>query len=261
MKFELSSARTMKGFRILLGLGAVLFAGLPASAVLGSECSPMTPCPCAADGTCHPKRDTWGSYQTRWRPWPGETVSKAPTPVEPGKEDTTGEQLPKYVLPSPQQEDLRGPVKRPKPAKPKDEPTEVPAEAPANPGPVDELPLDNFELRGFDPQSTNTIPEALPAVEDGPPRLPASLRNALAAGPTIAQPVSTNSSATISANRSSSSLVPAQSAVVATPQVVPASAVQPISAIQLTNPAAQSVFGPADDQLQQAVYYETTNSQ
>jgi hypothetical protein len=47
----------------------------------------QTPPPCSPDGVCLPKWDTYGVYQTRWRPFPGDVVMAAPTPAGDGDEE------------------------------------------------------------------------------------------------------------------------------------------------------------------------------
>jgi hypothetical protein len=69
-----------------------------------------TPCPCAADGACYPKRDTWGHYQSRWRRWPydhrgtipGRELDRAPGALP--------DELPPVVLPPKEEEDRRAPM-------------------------------------------------------------------------------------------------------------------------------------------------------
>ena len=83
------------------------------SLALGGKPLPPSPPPCAPDGACYPKRDTWGYNVTRWRAWPGEDPV-VPTPVDVLPPD---EEIPLRPLerPDPRDEDLRGP-RRPAPA-------------------------------------------------------------------------------------------------------------------------------------------------
>lgn len=41
-----------------------------------------TPPPCAAEGVCYPKYETFGFYQTNWRRWPGDSDTSRPEPTE-----------------------------------------------------------------------------------------------------------------------------------------------------------------------------------
>lgn len=90
------------------------FAWLVAGATLlvpgrASAGHPPTPPPCVLDGVCLPKWETWGYYRTNWRPFPGDRVAAAPTPVElpESAEDQRG--LGGFEEPMPQDEIRSGP--------------------------------------------------------------------------------------------------------------------------------------------------------
>jgi hypothetical protein len=71
---------------------------------------PLPP-PCAAEGGCYPKRDTWGYYPNQWNRWPtdyGDDVSAAP-----GEKSV----LPSVIVPTPALEDKAAPA----PSEPKPE--------------------------------------------------------------------------------------------------------------------------------------------
>ena len=122
---------------------------------------PPTPCPCAADGTCQPN-GPWGHTPTKWRPWPGESLSQAPTTAE---EDETREQLqlPPFELPPIVKEGLRGPNKaRPPKSKREDQDAAEAAQdnalEPAAPMPAVD-PLEGFDPGGIDvPDQFNLEP-------------------------------------------------------------------------------------------------------
>src|SRR5262245_42377404 len=63
-----------------------------------------TPPPCCADGVCDAHAGTYGWFQTRWRPWAGESVNPGAVPTAPAAGG-----LPPYVRPTPENEDLRAP--------------------------------------------------------------------------------------------------------------------------------------------------------
>jgi hypothetical protein len=119
---------------------------------------PATPCPCAVDGSCQPN-GPWGHTQTRWRPWPGDVVSEAPTPAE---EAETREKLrlEPFELPPPEKENQRGPntSKRPKAEKA----AEGAPEAKDNQAPEPALPLpDLAPFEEAQPEGGLQIPKDL----------------------------------------------------------------------------------------------------
>jgi|GEM_PF-2467721 len=244
---------------------------------------PATPCPCAADGMCYPRRETWGNYKTHWRAWPGETVGLSPTPADGG---TPGmkEQLPPYMRPSVDQEDLRGPVKPIRPAAPAADgaaaaveaglpplnggaqpaqpggaaPGGAPAAAPAEEGEEAAPPAnDALELPGFGPQGSL---QPLPQLEEGPPALPAGLSQALSAQPGTAvnltqQPMQRP---TVAANPSAV-VRPVINAVPSNSRYVTPAAAIDTSHIELANPAAKNVQKSMEQDLEQAIYFEASD--
>ncbi|MEM6656419.1 MAG: hypothetical protein AAF596_11480 [Planctomycetota bacterium] len=154
---------------------------------------PPLPPPCAVDGSCKPKRDTFGYYSTRWRTWPGERSLAETTldaerslpplqPIDPKLEDReapapseevgieSGEDRPQPELPA------LPPILGPPAPEPGDE-----AETPAGPRGVPRLPPLGASYRG-----PNTTPpyvqaaarEIAPDAVDGPPSLPNGLPKA-----------------------------------------------------------------------------------
>lgn len=229
-------------------------------------CGETTPCPCAADGICRPKRETWGFYESRWRTWPGE-----PTPRPRAADSQTPDEadapqnLPEYELPLPEQEDLRVP---PKSKKKKDgdeesdageEPIEIPGAAPFGlpaeepgqllPGP-EAAPADEG---GFDIDPFGVLPE-VPQMEDAPPALPASLRQAVAPKrmPRVARRTP----------------MPQVKQVVAKGlNITPEMLAQPVRQVSWNQPTSMPVINPAaaiqpsvaKEPLQQAIYIESTD--
>jgi hypothetical protein len=184
--------------------------------------------------------------------------------------------LPPYIVPTPDKEDLRGPVRPKRAAAPATAPEAVdngleglpplpqnqapPAEGeqPAEPA-AEEAPgaLDNLDLPGFGPPQGLLQP--LPRIEDGPPALPSTLSHAITMG----------NGAAIQANfptRVTATAVPAPSASANYTRPQPKTAepqshfVTPAAAnIELTNPAAKNVQKTMDQDLQQAIYYEASD--
>mgnify|MGYP001288014891 FL=1 len=212
-----------------------------------------TPCPCAADGTCHPRRETWGTYLTQWRVWPGEQANIVPEP-EKAVESDIRSQLPIIERPRPDEEDLRGPAKPVAPEAPQ-EPTAVGAEEvpAAEAAPAAEAPAnDGLQLPGFDPQGSL---HQLPQIEDVPPALPKSLSQAmLVQSVPIQAPTQTmqRRSVTVIANSASAT----QQSVRHDPLVSPTTATTQPGPIELGNPAADRVYQPTAQDLQHAIYYE-----
>jgi len=199
-------------------------------------CQPETPCPCAADGVCRPKSESWGHYKTRWRSWPGEQHGQQPALADPT--DGPEQALPPFETPIPEQEDLRGPAKDKKEKTRKgaadsgadDRATDEPGQL--LPGPED-LPV-------FDPQGHQLD---LPTLDDAPPALPESLRQAA-----------------LSMN------MPQISARHQLPTALPSTTQPPVHqanwqrpALGLINPASVTVLEPESNALQQAIYYEASD--
>ena len=253
-------------------LAAAIVMGLSvAGSALAHGPHPATPCPCAADGMCYPKRDTWGFYKTNWRAAPGDTIG-TPTPADAATPEIR-KQLEPYIRPLPEEEDLRGPAKPVRPAAPAGQPAvgaggQVPVqgelEQPAEPAeeapaaaPADGLDLPGLPgLPGFGPQGSLN---PLPRIEEGPPALPRALSAALSSLP----PQSNVEYATVVANPVSA--VPAvKSAIpVANSRYVSPVSTANVGNIELANPAAKNVQKSMDQDLQHAIYLESSelNSQ
>jgi hypothetical protein len=233
---------------------------------------PATPCPCAADGTCYPKRDTWGFYKTNWRPAPGEKVGRGPTPAGQDAQERMQE-LPNLIRPLPEQEDLRGPVKPTRPAAVNTEVNAAPpasgplpaaggqqppvggAQPPAEGGeaaPAEAPAADGLDLPGFGPQGSF---QPLPQIEDAPPALPSGLSQALTALPNTNS--ASSSKTTVVANpvgaiRPVLSALPVANSNYVTP-------VANVQRIELANPAAKNVQKSMNQDLEQAIYLESTD--
>jgi hypothetical protein len=98
----------------LMSTAALLLGAMLAPDARGWQ-QPATPCPCEADGTCRPK-GLWGYAQTKWRPWPGDTLGQVSTSVEEA-EIRKELQLEPFEKPPITKEGQRGPniTKPPKP--------------------------------------------------------------------------------------------------------------------------------------------------
>ncbi len=225
---------------VAVGALALLLAGFECASYANS-CLPQIPAPCAADGVCRPNRGTWGYSKTRWRPWPGETVGQGPTPADAAGE-ADEKALAPFETPPPEEENLRGPAKSKK-AKADEEadveipPMELPGIPPAAEGPAadesDPFAPGPEALPVFDPQTNQSEVPATPSMDDAPPALPASLRQA---------------ARQLSAPQSEAMVQPIRQA----------SWKQPTS-IALINPAS-AIVAPSDTEpLQQAIYYEASD--
>ncbi len=219
-------------------------------------CGPTTPCSCAADGICRPKRDTWGHYHTRWRTWPGEKIERSP--VEAGESEDEDTQLPDDLedleLPKKEQEDLRvAPKAKKKRTADEAAPLEIPGADPAPllPGP-EEAPAEEGPI-DFDPFSE--LPE-LPQMEDAPPALPPSLRQAALemskARVATAKPKSRQQARP---PRIAMNITPEMLA----PPVRQVSWQQQQSSMPQVNPASAVQTSAAEQPLQQAIYYEASD--
>lgn len=64
---------------------AVIFGSGLCAAAMATTTIPGSPpriaAPCSPDGACLPRYETWGWYETRWRPFPGDVITQAPTPA------------------------------------------------------------------------------------------------------------------------------------------------------------------------------------
>jgi len=85
--------------------------------------------PCSPDGACLPRVETWGWYETRWRPFPGDSIAGMPTdarPDEAGGEEQ--DELGGPKIPSSTEETRVGPEKPPRTGGRAPAPTLPPAE-------------------------------------------------------------------------------------------------------------------------------------
>lgn len=124
---------------------------------------PPTPLPCAAEGVCLPKRETWGVSKTRWRPWPGEKAGLQPTQSAAAAADKPDDAFPPYERPSVDEEDLRG-----KPQKKKDHTESTAPHEESTP----ELPSLELEGRALPQQLPN--PEPSQVIHEALLQLPAA---------------------------------------------------------------------------------------
>lgn len=248
-------------------LAATIVMGLTvAGSAMAHGPHPATPCPCAADGTCYPKRDTWGFYRTNWRAAPGDNVGRVPTPAGQGSQERLQE-LPNLVRPLPEQEDLRGPVRPTRPSataegaeappaasgqQPPAEDAQAPAEG-AEAAPAVAPPAGGLDLPGFGPQGSF---QSLPQIEDAPPALPTGLSRALTQMPGNS---TASSKTTVMVNPVNSVRPVVRSLPVANSDyVTPVSNTQ---GIELANPAAKKVQKTMDQSLEQAIYFEASDLQ
>jgi hypothetical protein len=80
-----------------------------------------TPPPCCADGRGYSRPETFGVYETRWRPWPIQNLG--PSAPQTG-EEALKNQVPRFEAPPAEEEDRKAPP----PSTPREEP---PARVPA----------------------------------------------------------------------------------------------------------------------------------
>jgi hypothetical protein len=117
--------------------------GLCAAATASSFAGGGAPIPpCSPDGMCLPRVETWGWYETRWRPFPGDTIAGMPTEARPGAADGDAQdELGGPRIPSASEETRVGPERPPRSGGRAPEPTLPPAggvgpAVPEGPGPV-----------------------------------------------------------------------------------------------------------------------------
>lgn len=242
----MSHFRTFKQSCLAASALTLILAGFESSSYAVGDClggcAPQVPCPCAADGVCRPKRATWGYSQTRWRTWPGEQLGQQPTLADGATPDQVeGEALVPFETPPAEQEDLRGPAKAKVDRSDDEEATDE-----AIDGAVDDpavlLPGPEA-LPAFDPQGNNQDDQfELPQMEDAPPALPASLRQAARSLDMLQQ--TTNQQPTTTQN------------IAASPVQQASWTGQP--SIALINPAS-AIVPPQGETLQQAIYYEASD--
>lgn len=84
----------------------VLLSAAGASIAMG-QCRPPAPLPLCSRWHVIRKRETWGSYTTQWRPFPGDSLGLTPTAAEEKAADLQRE-LPTYIVPTPDKEDRAG---------------------------------------------------------------------------------------------------------------------------------------------------------
>ncbi|MCA9241221.1 MAG: hypothetical protein KDA37_13520 [Planctomycetales bacterium] len=139
--------------RILSSATALVLLAAPAALAAHTPCTDCpTACPCAAEGACRPKRDTWGYYQTRWSRWPTDPGDSVTVPAE------GSSQLPTLVVPPKTEEDRAAPA-------PSDAEETSEAEAPQSP----EVDLPDLPPLPDLPGAPAGAPAERP---DGPPELP-----------------------------------------------------------------------------------------
>ncbi len=241
----MSHHRALYQSGLAVGLLVLVLAGSESLSYGGSSLPP-TPCPCAADGVCRPVTP-WGYSITRWRSWPGESIGQ-PTPPD-AAVDSDEQGLRPYELPPPEREDLRGPAKDEAAKANKETADSAPSDGPAQllPGP-DALPA-------FDPQGNQLeIPGEIPGMDDAPPALPTSLRQAALAPPTSAP------SALIMPQQARRSFLAATTGrPTVSSQPIRQAGWQQSHSIQLINPASAIVVESEAGSLQQAIYYEASD--
>lgn len=171
--------------KLMLGLlSSITLMSLLASSSLLRAAQQCTPPPCAADGTCRPKTESWGYWQTHWRPFPGDDAAAAaagrglePEPIDPE------EGLGPLQRPEPSKEDQAGPEEQERdPEAPAEEGTLGDPAAPG--GPAEPLPvLDPLGIR------LPTVPNMQAALPPEPPAQIKQLVNPAASVQPIADPV------------------------------------------------------------------------
>ena len=127
-----------------------------------------TPPACCADGICYPNTTTWGTYPTRWRRWPGETL--APTPAD-GITPPQPTDLPPFIAPPKEEEERRAPPPTPEPEADEEngEVTRPPTTPPTTP------PAETPDLSPITPPTTppgNFQPPTRLPFEDDQPATP-----------------------------------------------------------------------------------------
>jgi hypothetical protein len=138
----------------------VFFLGLGGAALAVPPCPDRpTPPPCCADGHGYSRPETFGVYETRWRPWPIQNAG--PGAPQTGEEALKG-LLPRADLPPAEEEDRKAPP----PSTPREEP---PARVPA---------ATNNATPGSETRTAPNAPMTRPAGE-GPAERPAGPRQPL----------------------------------------------------------------------------------
>jgi hypothetical protein len=106
-----------------------------------------------------------------------------------------------------------------------------------------------LDLPGFGPQGSF---QPLPQIEDAPPALPSSLSRALTALPNTNSATASRTTVVANPVRPAASSLPVSNSN----YVIPASNTQ---RIELANPAAKNVQKSMNQDLEQAIYLETTD--
>lgn len=151
---------------VLAGVTVILFGSLLVIEASAGDCTPPTPCPCAADGTCHPQ-GPWGHSQTRWRPWPGDEIDQSSEELAEEELQEKGTLEP-WETPPPEKEAVRGPA-TPKSRRKKseetasDQPETQPVDIGGGIGPADV----NQGLPGGVPAIPPAGVPAIPPADDG----------------------------------------------------------------------------------------------
>lgn len=267
-----SNCLTLAWMASLLSLAVAALDMPNAAGAQVGVCRPSTPYPCAADGTCRPKRETFGSYHTRWRPWPGDPQQAVST-LDDDQTPDDKQELKGFERPTPEKEGNRAPAKTKAFQSPESEPepeTDASEAATEEQEPATDLPAEDL-FPDFDDQSSYQL---LPPQDDAPPALPPSLRKfatshqlARIAVPQLPQTNPVRESFAIAPN-------PAQQATAKKPQQQSLRYPEPISAItqvaaeqrissRTHRPASMNLVNPAatgtHQGAQQAIYYEATD--
>ncbi|HYO25344.1 MAG TPA: hypothetical protein VEQ85_10390 [Lacipirellulaceae bacterium] len=165
-----------------LFVGGMCAAATAANTLAGAPQSTIPPC--SPEGVCVPRYETWGWYETRWRPFPGDPLNAPPTPadtVSPAEQDQ--QRLGGPQLPSPGEEEQTGPERRPTRGPGAGAPAVGPGAAPASPT----LPADEGAGGAVLPPAdgAGVLPPADAPADAGaaPGELPAAPADAPAGGP------------------------------------------------------------------------------
>ncbi len=275
-----SNCLTLAWMASLLSLAVAALDMPNAAGAQVGVCRPGTPYPCAADGTCRPKRETFGSYHTRWRPWPGDPQQAVST-LDDDQTPDDKQELKGFERPTPEKEGNRAPAKTNAFQSSETEPeTDASEAATEEQEPATDLPAEDL-FPDFDDQSSYQL---LPPQDDAPPALPPSLRKfatshqlARVALPQLSQTNPVRQSFAIAPNpaRQATAKKPLQQPLrypalryPAPRYPEPSSAITQVAAEQRISsrthrPANMNLVNPAatgtQQGAQQAIYYEATD--
>jgi hypothetical protein len=142
-------------------LVGLMCGGAPAGTHPGSPARVADPC--SPDGTCLPRWETWGVYQTRWRPFPGDVVGGVPTPAEQEEPEVEEDGIGGPTLPGPDEEGLMGPT-------PSEGPGVLPGAVAPEGAPPEGAAPGGAAPGGAAPEGGPAVPpaDALPVPEVGP---------------------------------------------------------------------------------------------